>query len=86
MKARAIFNCIYFGIMPWWVYERNRPHYDCTYREHLNMNMMQAWIWFTNLYVHEDVSFERMVNPTWGVVFQKMFRWTKYRKTGVIRR
>lgn len=84
MKFRAIFCCIYFGVMPWWIYERNRPHYDCSYIEHLKMNLIQAWIWIANLYEFADIRFEKTTNPDWKVVFQKMFRWTKYRKTNVL--
>lgn len=46
-RFRAVFNCLYFGILPYWLYEK-RCHYKGgkdvgeTYFEHLKMNLLTA--------------------------------------------
>lgn len=42
-KIKEVGQCLFYGIMPYWVYER-RCHYDCTYWQHLLINLRYA-IW-----------------------------------------
>lgn len=61
VRLKAILNCLYFGLLPWWMYEKKR-HYDCSYVYHLVINIQHAWRWAT---FHEDESdkeFESEVN------------------------
>jgi hypothetical protein len=70
--------------MPWWVYERNAPHYQYGYLSHLRLNLQQAEIWIVGNYEYADIRFEVEVNGSWKVVLQKMFRFTKFRRTGML--
>lgn len=84
MKCRAIFCCLYFGLMPWWIYERHHPHYEYGYFSHLCLNLTQVLIWLRNQQQFADIRFEIQTNGSWQVVFQRMFRWTKFRRTGIL--
>lgn len=61
MRARAILSCLYYGLMPWWVYERHR-HYTCSWWAHLVINAKYAWRWITFREDEEDRTFERETN------------------------
>lgn len=61
IRIKAILNCLYFGLLPWWVYERNR-HYDCSYIRHLAINIQYAWRWITFQENESDREFELKVN------------------------
>lgn len=61
VRIRAILNCFFFGIMPWWVYEKNR-HYQCSYLQHLCINIQYAWRWITYREDESDRDFEAEVN------------------------
>lgn len=65
-RYRAVFCCLWFGVLPWWVYEA-KPHYDCGYWAHLWLNLRYAWVWITGMETPEDDEFERTVNarPNW---------------------
>ena len=72
IRARAIFCCIWFGTMPWRLYE-TKKHYRRSYLLHLKLNWGSAYMWLTNYRVDkEDVDFERGVNPSWSYVFNSM--------------
>lgn len=72
IRARAIFCCIWFGTMPWRLYE-TKKHYRRSYLLHLKLNWGSAYMWLTNYRVDkEDVDFEREVNPSWSYVFNSM--------------
>ena len=66
IRARAVWCAIWFGVMPWWVYE-DVPHYDCGYLPHLRLNLGYAWMWLRGCETDEDREFERTVNtrPNW---------------------
>jgi hypothetical protein len=66
--------------MPWWVYERNGPHYGRKYWRHFKLNVEQALTWATFSEKVSDYDFEAQLNTSWGVVFSRMFRWTKFRR------
>jgi hypothetical protein len=61
IRLLAIFNCIYFGILPSWVYEKVK-HYDCSYIQHLVINLRYAWRWITFTEDQSDWEFELNTN------------------------
>jgi len=75
MKLRAIFCCFYFGIVPWWIYQK-KCHYGRGYWNHLKLNFQQIKIWITDKYTKEDIDFEKEVNPSWSNVMRNMCRFT----------
>ena len=74
MRLRAIFCCLYFGFMPWQVYEPTR-HYDGGYLRHMWLNIKQVFIWLTFRETSDDIDFEREVNASWSFILGKLFRW-----------
>lgn len=66
VKAMAIFNCVYFAVMPWWVYEEN-CHHKTTYWKHLLINLQYAGDWLNGNITQDDVDF--VSTPV------KYFRW-----------
>jgi hypothetical protein len=70
MRIRAIACALFYGVAPSRVYEAER-HYDCSYLEHLGINLALAWRWLTFRETWEDVDFEREVNaprrPSWWI-------------------
>ena len=73
MRARAIFCCIYFSLMPWWIYEKKK-HYRRTYWKHIKLNFGQIRLWILKQETQEDIDFEREINPNWKQVFKNMIR------------
>lgn len=57
MRAKAILKALFYGIAPWWMYER-KCHYECSYSEHLTMNLKMAYRWATKNEREDDVEFE----------------------------
>lgn len=66
MRFMAILCALWFGVMPWWVYERS-PHYGCGYWAHLRLNLGLAWRWGWRRETEEDREFEQTTNarPNW---------------------
>ena len=76
-RARAIFCCIWFGTMPWQLYE-NKKHYEYDYVSHLKLNWNMVLVWLTSLKIDvEELKFEQEVNPSWLIVFKNMFTWLR---------
>jgi len=49
LRLKAILDCIYFGLVPYWVYEE-RSHYGDTVKDyfyHIKINARVAWAWIT---------------------------------------
>lgn len=43
LRVKGIFDCAWFGILPYQIYERKCHYiYDCDYKEHLYMNCKYA--------------------------------------------
>jgi len=81
IRIRAIFCCLYFGIMPWQFYERDKCHYEgISYWEHMILNVKYTFVWLTCSETWEDVKFEKETNSSWKQVFYRSNRWTKFRK------
>ena len=74
LRARAVFCCLYFGILPWWIYEQV-SHYGpdgggdrgMGYWRHLGLNLRRAWLWAVGSPSEHEVDFELRVNarPNW---------------------
>ena len=73
MRIRAIFCCIYFSVVPWWVYEKEK-HYERTCWKHIKLNFGQIKAWLLKQETQEDIDFENEVNPSWKKVFSNMVR------------
>jgi hypothetical protein len=77
IRIRAIFCCIWFGTIPWQIYE-SKKHYQYNYWSHLKLNWGMVWVWLTNWELDiEEIDFEQEVNPNWKVVFKNMFTWIR---------
>jgi hypothetical protein len=65
-RSRALLCCLWFGLIPWQIYERKR-HYDGGYLGHLWLNIGYAFRWMTCREGAIDVLFEWRVNarPRW---------------------
>jgi hypothetical protein len=66
MRLRAIVCCLWFGTMPWWVYEKSCHYQGMSYMKHLLLNYEQVLVWLFFRETEEDREFERKVNPTWA--------------------
>ena len=73
MRTKAIFCCLYFGIVPSWVYEPT-CHYNRGYWLHLKLNFGQAMIWIKGQETKEDREFENTINKDWSFIRNKLFR------------
>lgn len=61
MKLRAIKYALFYGIMPYWIYEHSK-HYNCSYWQHLIMNLQYAYRWLINDIGYSDIKFELTTN------------------------
>ncbi len=41
-KLTQVLDCLKYGILPWRCYE-DVKHYDCTYWQHMRINLCEAW-------------------------------------------
>lgn len=47
LRLKALFDCLWFGLLPYWVYE-SKCHYEGTsYFEHMMINVRVARKWLT---------------------------------------
>ena len=71
-RIRAIFCCIWFGTMPWQLYE-HKKHYEYDYLSHLKLNWKMVLVWLTSLKIDaEELEFEQKANPDWNSVYKNM--------------
>tara|TARA_X000000950_G_C13836300_1_gene628335 strand:- start:956 stop:1231 length:276 start_codon:yes stop_codon:yes gene_type:complete len=71
-RIRAIFCCIWFGTMPWQLYE-HKKHYGYDYLSHLKLNWKMVLVWLTSLKIDaEELEFEQKANPDWNSVYKNM--------------
>lgn len=61
IRGRAVRCCLWFGVLPSWVYEDHR-HYGCSYAAHLWLNLRYAWVWITGRPTFGDIRFELRTN------------------------
>lgn len=61
MRIKAILSALYHGIMPYWVYEKQK-HYECSYLRHLWINIQYAFRWATFRELESDREFEKDAN------------------------
>lgn len=71
MRLRAIFCCLYFGLVPWSIYEKTK-HYCGTYWGHLKLNLEQSTVWLLYKETEEDIAFEKEVNASWSSVLKNL--------------
>lgn len=62
MRLKAIYKAFYHGLLPWWMYEREK-HYRGSYGRHLLINLKYAFRWATFRELDSDIEFELTVNP-----------------------
>jgi hypothetical protein len=63
LRLRAIGFALFYGLAPSRLYEDER-HYDCSYLQHLGINLALAGRWLTFRETWEDVAFEWAVNSS----------------------
>jgi hypothetical protein len=62
MRVRAIACAVFYGVVPYWLYE-DQPHYaPMGYLTHLRMNLAYCLRWLTFRETDEDRRFEAEVN------------------------
>lgn len=61
MRLKAIFKAFYYGVLPYWAYERVK-HYDCSYFTHFLINVKYAFRWLTFTEDESDIEFEKTIN------------------------
>lgn len=61
MRFKAIYYSIIHGLLPWWCYE-DVKHYDCSYLQHLWINVVYAFRWFIDKQTYSDIKFEIITN------------------------
>jgi hypothetical protein len=61
MRIRAVYKSLYHGILPHWMYEKQR-HYNCSYLYHLWINIKYALRWMTFKEDQSDIDFEIKIN------------------------
>ncbi len=66
MRIRAIVCCLWFGVMPSWVYEV-KCHYKDGWCSHLFRNLKQAWKWISFQESAQDREFEKNTNASWQI-------------------
>lgn len=62
MRFRAIVCALWYGVLPWWLYERECHYSDMGYCAHLRLNLDYALKWMQGKQTYSDVRFERTVN------------------------
>ena len=73
MRLKAMWCCMWFGTMPYRVYEKKK-HYRRGYWKHLKLNWGTVWMWLTHKKVTRSfVDFEKETNTSWKRVFINMF-------------
>lgn len=61
-KWKAIFYCLFYGLLPWWFYESKCHHAGLSYWGHVWLNLGHAWVWFAGKQKLGDIRFEIKVN------------------------
>jgi hypothetical protein len=61
MRIRAIIYALWFGLLPWQLYEKKK-HYECSYLHHLWINIKYATRWLFYKETESDHEFELKVN------------------------
>ena len=61
MRTRAVLKALYHGLLPYWCYEKVR-HYECSYLQHLVVNLKYAFRWIIGKQQFGDIRFELTIN------------------------
>lgn len=59
MRLGAIVKALFFGVMPWRVYERDCHYEGMSYLAHLALNLRLAARWLCRRETTADIEFER---------------------------
>jgi hypothetical protein len=62
MRFRAMVCALWYGVLPWWLYERRCHYPGMTYGQHLCLNLRYANAWATWRESASDYLFELEVN------------------------
>ena len=79
VRLRAVWCCMWFGLMPWQLYERQCHYVGLSYIQHVMLNVELAVIWLTGKELSSDWEFENKTNPSWSKVIRNMFCFPKQR-------
>lgn len=60
-RLKIIYNCLYHGLLPYYFYEKE-CHYECSYLEHLIINLKYAYRWLSFNETGDDIEFEKENN------------------------
>lgn len=61
VRLRAIRRALWFGLIPWWMYE-DVKHHEGGWLRHASINVYYASRWILGRETDEDHEFERLVN------------------------
>lgn len=61
-RLKAIYFCLKFGVLPFWMYEKECHYKGMTYFNHLVLNIKYALVWITFRETSEDIQFEAETN------------------------
>ena len=63
-RLASVWYCLWYGVRPWWMYERVK-HHRGSYWDHLTANLAYAWRWVTWRDQTADRAYEAEVNGPW---------------------
>ncbi len=63
MRLRAITAALWYGVLPWQVYEAECHYEPMGYWRHLLLNLRVVGTWMLRLETDEDRLFEQTLNP-----------------------
>ena len=64
VRIKAIFLSVWFGVLPWWMYEKKK-HHKGGYFYHLKINLVYAKRWLLFKETEGDRKFEKEVNENY---------------------
>ena len=59
---KAIFYCMWFGLLPWRFYEKTCHYEGMSYLEHFMLNVRRVMLLIKKQYTFGDIRFEIQVN------------------------
>ena len=61
-RVVAICYCLFYGLVPWWMYEEACHHQGWGYWRHMWQNLLYMLKWVLFLEDEKDIEFEKSVN------------------------
>jgi hypothetical protein len=62
IRIKAIYYCLKYGLLPYWLYEKECHYKGTSYLQHLLINIKYACVWITFNETEEDIEFEKAFN------------------------